>query len=616
MKWWRTAAIFLFVLAVPFALSVPSVTVEYPPLGATVWTNTTAYVFASSNETGNATIRFIKPVNMIDSMVWNGGMWVYSITPSEIGYYIYNITVTTAGGTNSTTSYFISRPENTTLINVEVLPSCRLYISDPDIPSKAKMNKDYVVTTYIKNLGNIHVNEKPIAYVKDKYNNPAGVFIVGTEYKAECAGNETRLEQYETFVNGTDLSITSFQCYWRAAVPEFGTYTYIVDVNYSSVNSSTNSIDYGFLNATRNCTSTYPQVNCTKTFQSCRFDVVGSSEQVSLTTISSVTVPDQDFNYSAYEGQHGGYTVYSYKLVDCDSYCYVCRSLDTNLTTEECAREGGIITDSGYKVYSISYDGQTVDLRKVEQRCENVDINYTCLVESGIANCNVTAHCYGISRKEKSFKIPEPAKLVIIREKPEHMFQYPGCSLNSANSTNGSKCNTVHVKTILFNRGEGLATNITFNDTMQFRCSFNCTPMSFKCSSEYNLTCNYTLSDSGMNLSVTIPEMSPKEYVILDYYLVPHPDPRHYAVLTNHYFLNGSVTFFLPIENRTVLTEEDDEDLNPSQSKRIYFVNDSFFDYDLDVDISNGVRVPRMAALCNRPSRRPNSRSTVSARSL
>ncbi len=579
MSFIRNLAIVL-VLVPAIALSSPMLTIVYPPEGSRVNLNETTYIFAYSNETLDAvTINITYPIAATGNMVFDGTYWRYSLVPDKKSVYVYEVNGSNANGTASDSSYFYAESRNETIIDVEVLPSCTVGISDADIPKRAKMNKDYVVKTWISDLGNIHLYETPLAYVLDKYNNKVGIFVVNSSFSPDCPGNTTRLEMFDTYSNGTPLYMTDFSCFWKAIVNEYGDYRYVVEVNYSSLNKSQTAMRIPLLYQGRDCgNETSGMVNCTKTVERCRYDIIGVAEIVNLTTESSATVSDMDTNYTAYEGIHKGYNVYSFKLKSCDTYCYVCMSDDTNITeASECGKEGEIIQSSLYLVNSISFDGKTVDLRKAEKRCETTDINYTCMLGGGFADCNLTAYCRGIARKETPFKIPEPAKIVIIREKPEHVYQTPDNSLRT------------RIKTILFNRGDTTAWHVNFTDNITGVCSYDCSIMDFSCSSEYNVSCSYELNGSvRVNLS-TIPEMKPKDYVIIEYTLVQSNNTNLYLSSLNHYFLNGTVTYYIPIENRTVVSGEDDPDINTDESRKIYFINDSYFDYNLDIDLANNI---------------------------
>lgn len=225
--------------------------------------------------------------------------------------------------------------------------------------------------------------------------------------------------------------------------------------------------------------------------------------------------------------------------------------------------------------------------------------NTTTFYSSNITVDNDTYECSDVVSIFQHFEIVNEigdtpqSPLVIIREMPSQINQDTvNCN---PNSTWDGSCTYTSIKLIVYNRGIEVATSVLLGDVGTAYCDGgNCSAISYRCvDNSYDYSC-----EALDNLSAMSPEamsyvsfqlnsdLKPKEYVILEYEIVPTNNASFYSTSRIHnYEFAATANYFYGVENKSYCTIEDQDIYNPDGADILYLANKSSFNYDLDVNI-------------------------------
>jgi len=408
-----------------FGFSTPNITnFTYPHGYVKTYTPINISASVTDNETLETVITefvspFIKYYNMTNV---EGDIYLTNFTPNLTTAYIFRIFANNTAGENSTSEwgYFSSVVIKNVTVYVTVVPACCGSYALFYVPEEVVQNQTIAIFAFFTNCGNLIENETTSFTIKNSTGQKVGVFMGSDEPGYVIYDQETLQSLEEQF----------HWAVWYSEGLPLGNYTAIVHTDYSSIYDSTNeTFAWSELKDQADCSDVKANhANCTNiTWSGCSYEY-GDSITITTTNItdldsinlSSDISENMTENSTIYEGKktigESNYTAFVFNMSNCDDYCFVCLSLDRNITSSECAFEGSTMPSNKYTVESISPDGYGVIIREVTQKCDYKVKYYDCFVNESIdfANCTVDHGCGGYAEMNKTFEIvksigePEP----------------------------------------------------------------------------------------------------------------------------------------------------------------------------------------------------------------
>ena len=399
--------------------SAPNITnFTYPKKYAKIYSTVNISANVTDNETLDSVItEFVSPkVEYYNMTNINGtDIYVLNYTPTNMTVYIFRIFANDTAGENSTSpwGYFTCVDIKNVTINVSVAASCCGDYSLFWVPEKVVQNQTIAIFAFFRNCGNLVENETTSFTIKNSTGQNVGYFM-GSDKPGFVISDQETLESLED------------QFHWGVWYSEglpLGNYTAIVHTDYSSIYDITNeTFVWSELEAGANCTDVVDShANCTNTtWSGCTYKYGESIELLTpnITNLSSVNLSssiagNMTPNSTVYEGSNkvgeSNYTVFIFNMSDCSDYCFICMSLDRNITDSECAYEGYVIPSNGYDVESVASDGHKATVREVTRNCDYKVKYYDCLVIEALdfANCTIRYGCGGYAEMNKTFEIVE-----------------------------------------------------------------------------------------------------------------------------------------------------------------------------------------------------------------
>lgn len=213
-------------------------------------------------------------------------------------------------------------------------------------------------------------------------------------------------------------------------------------------------------------------------------------------------------------------------------------------------------------------------------------------------------YCNGTVNDTVHFELVEaigetrPSPFLVIREMPEQIYQNDRCLTTNASF---NSCISTKVRIILFNRGSSLAHDIHIKEKItQYFCNASsldfCKIGSIRCIDSPDYTCSVTTNESAgeigsLEFNITKP-IAPREYVILEYELIPSPYIFVYDNKTAYAFeLTGTHKY--GEDGKTYLIQEKDGKVNPPESKIMTLKPLPSFNYDIIVASTNSTEERR-----------------------
>lgn len=411
-------AIIIFVGMSGIVFSTPNITDFTYPSG---YVKIYSQINISANVTDNETLEdviteFVSPTVEYYNMTNIGGdIYLLNFTPTNMTAYIFRIFANNTLGENSTSEwgYFTSVEMRNVTINVTVAPTCCGAYSLFWVPEEVVQNQTIAIFAFFRNCGNLVENETTSFTIKNSAGQRVGLFM-GSDDPGYVSSEQETVDSLED------------QFHWGVWYSEglpLGNYTAIVHTNYSSTYDVKNeTFTWSELKAGANCTDVENNhANCTNiTWSGCTYEYGESIEILTPNVTDPATVNlsssisgNMTPNSTIYEGDkkigESNYTGFVFNMSSCDYYCFLCISLDRNITDSECAYEGDTIESNGYNVESVANNGQKATVREVTENCDYKMRIYDCFVNEStdFANCTVYYGCGGYAEMNKTFEIVE-----------------------------------------------------------------------------------------------------------------------------------------------------------------------------------------------------------------
>jgi len=620
-----TRALFMVLLTAALALTVHAT----PPTINNVWQHPPTWIPLNRNITiyssvidvdGNLNSVFLDVIRRPDGsndisnpMSFTGGNWEVSYNGTQRGEYNYRIhAVDTLNEHNYSSNYtfytlYLDDQSRTINVSVHVLASCCGAITYFYVPEKIIQNQTVVFLLFFQNCGNTRLDEKInniTVYTRN------GTYVATWTGPGSPAGGLDPMEE------------SVFWTLWSTAGQSIGNYSAVGQVEYFGML-------YNETNITENLTQLSISYNCTgltaDNRSNCTDKVILECSDIPSPTNSTVIATNQTSLIANVTGMNPGttvymggpvvlngtsYDIYTFNMSSCDEYCYACISNDSSMDGGECAYEDYMVYVEDYFISDVGADGSEVTLRPAEERCNYKLTVWECkqVSSDGTAVCNKTVYCYGTVTVIKDFEIvaqigeavvnlttpsPESGPFpLIIREMPPQINQQPGCNPSDPWNT----CTYTTVRFILFNVGLiANASNIVLDEQGSLgNCTIgNCNSVAVRCTNTSEYTCT-VLPDpvSSVVFNLTNP-LAPRDYVILEYELVPAYNTSAYtnAVNNNYYFFNSTV-YFKDLSrpdraNLTYVVYENHPLYNPLPSKLMNLMDVDAFNYNITVSMEN-----------------------------
>ena len=213
-------------------------------------------------------------------------------------------------------------------------------------------------------------------------------------------------------------------------------------------------------------------------------------------------------------------------------------------------------------------------------------------------------YCNGTVNDTVHFELVEaigetrPSPFLVIREMPEQIYQTDQCLLSNSSF---DSCISTKVRMILFNRGSSLAYDIYVKEKIiQSFCNATssdfCKIGGIRCINSSDYTCTITTNESlgelgSLEFNITKP-IAPREYVILEYELIPSPYLFVYDNKTAYGFeLRGTHKY--GEDTKTYIIQENDGKVNIPESKIMVLKPLPSFNYDIIVSSANSTEERR-----------------------
>jgi len=546
-------------------------------------------------------------------MSFVGGYWQVEYNGTQRGEYNYRIhavdTINEQSYSGNYTFYSLYLDDQSDVVNVSVtvLASCCGAITYFYVPDKIIQNQTVVFLLFFQNCGNTLLDEKI---------NNISIYTINNSYVTGWTGPGSP-------AGGLDpMEESVFWVLWSTSGQPIGNYSAVGLVEYFGILYNETNITENLtkLSLENNCTGLSPQnrSNCTHMeVLECYDSPSPLNSTVISTNLTSPTANVTGMNpgTTVYTGgpiviNGTSYDAYVFNMTSCNEYCYACLSADATMDSGECAYEGYTMNVENYFVSDIQPDGSEITLRPAEQRCNYKLTVWECkqLSPDGTAVCNKTVYCYGTVLEIRDFEIvrqigeavvnittPSPESgpyPLIIREMPPQINQQSGC--NPADPWN--TCTYTTVRFILFNVGLiGNASNIILEERGRLgNCAIgNCNTVAVRCRNTSDYTCSVTPSSvSRLSFNLTNP-LPPRDYVILEYELVPNQNTSAYTnAFGNSYYVFNSTVYYQDLSrpdrlNITYVVYENHPIYNPPPSKLMDLMNVDAFNYNITVSMGD-----------------------------
>jgi len=381
---------------------------DYPDpsiLGDTITINVN--VTDSDSDIDKVLVNFTYPMNEtiemanVSGLYESGGIYELNFTPIDAKIYIYKIFANDSTGNSSISEVysFSVRVISEVIISIEVAPLCGSGFSFYFVPEEVVRNQTVFFIQINENIGNMDINETSEMHLV--YEN--GTTIWGPIYDDMILLEPSEEDLHYGLWNTHNDTPLGFY-YWHGIT------------NFKGVSVNEENVTYGWpsYNQTANCTE--PEDNdgdgineteCWYHFARNCFNAYGKTYLFNTTEVSSVTVPNQKPNTTAYydsanvSGQI--YNAYTFYTNDCTEYCYACISEDDILTEDECAYStkwfDGIIENEvgNLSVTNMDSNGQNVTFSETFISCIDRYIISYCEVNYTIGNvlCQDYIQCNG-----------------------------------------------------------------------------------------------------------------------------------------------------------------------------------------------------------------------------
>ena len=517
--------------------------------------------------------------------------------------HIFKIMANNTAGEITSSNYLTFRSiiDVNATINVKVAATCCGSYSQWYFPSEVLLNDTVATFAFFYNCGNLLQEELTSLTITNSSGDRVGSFMGGNKKGFII---ESKPQQV------APLNDVFFWAVWYSEGLPIGNYTARLFTNYSATYGEKYNLTFNWtdLNNSYNCELKNNTGTCSNiTFGSCAkdlSDVVYSVDtdqpaiNFSTENITEATFPANATAYNAYKKrttlQGANYTAYTFNTTNCEDYCYACLSKDNTLTDEEGGFDGGFVGTPQYYINDIDPLGQFLELIPYSEYCFSKETYFECNVTENKAVCDKYSRCIGFVEREREFEIlkslgdvsgRKQPELVIIREMPSFIKQKETCEPNNPWST----CNILDVKLVLFNRGNQTAFVEDVYDTIDKTCS-SCNIIDIRCGDG---AFNCTIPDSNRSLIKFLPNQPiiPNDYEIMHYQIVIESSKYTNNINSEtgyfDFFANASYTGVL--SNSSKISEEKDKNYNPTGSRKIYLVNQSVFNYDLDINLSTSV---------------------------
>ncbi len=340
---------FIFMPMASAAAPVISYVTDYPDpalLGSNVTIR--ANVTDPDGDLDTVMVNFTYPMNETYEMTnITPSLFEFNFTPSDAKIFIYSIYAndTTGNQTLSEDYSIVVIIVDQAIISIEVSPSCGVGFSFYYVPEEVVREQTVFFLQINENIGNMKVNETSNMYLE--YGENGSIFF-GPHYdetiELDLMEEDLHYGLWNTY-NDTPLGIY----YWHGITEFVGK---VLRGNYTVM------YDWPDYNQTANCTepedTDYDGINettCMYHIKRVCFNSYGREYKSNTTDSSSVTVPNQDTNYTAYHGlvnvSGDIYNAYTFRMNDCTEYCYACFTNDTSVTEDDCGYStkwyGGVI---------------------------------------------------------------------------------------------------------------------------------------------------------------------------------------------------------------------------------------------------------------------------------
>lgn len=367
----------------------------------------TANVTDPDGDIDKVMVNFTYPKSDIFEMVnttgpyGSDGIYTLNYTPEFATLHQYRIFANDSAGNHTLSGNYNFSVLVIDQVNIclEVSPSCGCIFSFYYIPDEVVREQTVFFLQINENAGNMDINETSEMYLD--YHN-------GTRVWGPHADETVLLEptnddlHYGLWTTNNNTALGTY--YWHGITNFKGVVSHQEDVTYPWP-------DY---NSTANCTEPEDidsdgknETECWVHYKKTCFSAYGMEYESNATGTSSVTVSGQNTSaptrYGIVNASGGIFNAYTFKMNDCNEYCYACLSNDTSVTSNECAYstewyDGTIENELGnLTVTYLSSSGTSVTFSETFTSCTDryiiskCEVNYT----EDFLECNDYIQCNG-----------------------------------------------------------------------------------------------------------------------------------------------------------------------------------------------------------------------------